>query len=144
MPALHETRVETRHFVFPSESNPAGTAHGGDLLKWMERIAGMSAMRFAGSDVLTVGVDGVRFHRPIPQGSIALLEAYVYDTGDSSVRTRVRGYDENRHTADRTLATEALVTQVAVDDDGGTVPVPELTVETEEGRRLRAAATDEE
>jgi acyl-CoA hydrolase len=142
MATLRETLVETRHFVFPRESNPRGTAHGGDLLRWMERVAGMSAMRFAGTDVLTVGADSVRFHRPIPQGSIALLDAYVYDAGTSSVRTRVRGYDEDRHTGDRTLAAEALVTQVAVDGDGEPVAVPDLSVETQEGERLREAATD--
>jgi acyl-CoA hydrolase len=143
MPTLTETKVETRRFVFPGESNASMTAHGGDLVKWMEQTGGMSAMRFAGSDVLTVGMDGVRFHRPIPQGSIALFDAYVYDSGATSVRARVRGYDENRHTAERTLATEALMTLVAVDDDGETVAVPDLTVETDEGERLRGDATDD-
>jgi acyl-CoA hydrolase len=143
MPTLQETRVETRRFVFPGQSNASGTAHGGDLVKWMEQVGGMSAMRFAGTDVVTAGMDAVRFHRPIPQGSIALFEGYVYDAGTSSVRSQVLGYDENRHTADRTLATEARLVQVAVDGDGGTVTVPDLTVETDEGRRLREAATDD-
>lgn len=142
MPTLRATKVETRRFVFPGESNASMTAHGGDLVKWMEQIGGMSAMRFAGTDVLTVGMDGVQFHRPIPQGSIALFDAYVYDSGATSVRVRVRGYDENRHTAERTLATEALMLLVAV-DDGETVTVPDLTVETAESERLRATATNE-
>jgi acyl-CoA hydrolase len=143
MPTLLETKVETRRYIFPGQSNAIETAHGGDLLKWMEQVGAMSAMRFAGADTVTVGVDDVQFHRPIPQGSIALLDAYVYESGQSSVTARVRGFDEDRHSGERDLATEAVSVSVAVDDDGETVSVPDLTVETEEGKHLRDDALAE-
>lgn len=143
MPTLLETKIETRRYIYPGQSNAIETAHGGDLLKWMEQVGAMSTTRFAGADTVTVGVDDVKFHRPIPQGSIALLDAYVYEAGESSVTARVRCYDEDRHTGERELATEAVSTSVAVDDDGGTITVPDLTVETEEGERLRAEALGE-
>lgn len=143
MPTLLETKVETRRYIFPGQSNAIETAHGGDLLKWMEQVGAMSAMRFAGADTVTVGVDDVQFHRPIPQGSIALLDAYVVEAGKSSVTARVRGYDEDRHSGERDLATEAISISVAVGDDGDTVTVPDLTVETEEGERLRSEAFGE-
>lgn len=138
---LLSTKVETRRFVYPGQSNAAETAHGGDLLKWMEQVGAMSAMRFAGADTLTVGMERVRFRGPIPQGSIALLDAYVFDSGASSVHTRVRGFDEDRHTGERELVTEALMVSAAR-DGGGKVEVPALTVESEEGERLRAEAAE--
>ena len=141
MPTLLESKVETRRYIFPGQSNAMETAHGGDLLKWMEQIGAMSAMRFAGEDTVTVGLDEVRFQRPIPQGSIALLDAYVVTTGESSVTTQVRVFDEDRHTAARDLAAEAQMVSVAL-DDGEKAPVPDLTVETEEGERLRQDALD--
>jgi acyl-CoA hydrolase len=143
MPTLLETKVETRRYIFPGQSNAIETAHGGDLLKWMEQVGAMSAMRFAGADTVTVAVDDVKFHRPIPQGSIALFDAYVSEAGESSVTAQVRGYDEDRHTGERDLATEAVCVSVAVGDDGDTVTVPDLTVETEEGKRLHQAALEE-
>lgn len=143
MPTLLETKVETRRYIFPGQSNAIETAHGGDLLKWMEQVGAMSAMRFAGADTVTVGVDDVQFHRPIPQGAIALLDAYVCAAGESSVTAHVRGYEEDRHTGDRELATEATSVSVAVGEDGETVSVPELTVETADGERLREAAVGE-
>ena len=143
MPTLLETKVETRRYIFPGQSNAIETAPGGDLLKWMEQVGAMSAMRFAGADTVTVGVDDVQFHRPIPTGSIALLDAYVYEAGESSVTARVRGYDEDRHTGERDLATEAVSVSVAVDDDGDTVTVPDLAVDTDEGERLYEAALAE-
>jgi acyl-CoA hydrolase len=144
MPTLLETKVETRRFIFPGQSNARATAHGGDLLKWMEQVGGMSAMRFAGTDTVTVGLDDVHLYSPISQGSIALLDAYVFRTGESSVTTRVRGYDEDRYTGERELATEATMVSVALDDDGETVTVPELRVDTDAGTELRAQALGED
>jgi acyl-CoA hydrolase len=142
MPTLLETKVETRRHIFPGQTNTMATAHGGDVLKWMEQVAAMSAMRFAGADAITAGMDAIEFRRPIPQGAIALLDAYVVESGESSVTTRVRCYAEDRHTAERDLATQAKSISVAVDDDGETLAVPDLTVESEQGERLLAEATD--
>jgi len=142
MPTLLDTKAETRRYIFPGQSNAIETAHGGDLLKWMEQIGAMSAMRFAGADTVTVGLDDVRFHGPIPQGSIALLDAYVFRAGESSVTSRVRGYDEDRHTGERELVTEATMVSVALDDDGNTVTVPDLAVETDVGEELYDEALD--
>jgi acyl-CoA hydrolase len=143
MSTVLESKVETRRFVYPRVANARATAHGGDLLKWMEQIGAMSAMRFAGTDTLTVGMDDVRFRRPLAQGAIALLDAFVVDTGETSLSVHVRCFEEDRHTGERTLATAATTASVAVDDDGETVTVPDLTVETEAGERLLAAADDE-
>jgi acyl-CoA hydrolase len=143
MPRLLETHVETRRYILPGQSNSTGTAHGGDLLKWIEQTGAMSAMRFAGRDTVTVGVDDVRFHRPIPQGSIALLESYVVSAGESSVTAHVRVFEEDRHTAERELAVEGRVVSVAL-EEGDSALVPELTVETEKGGGLREAALDGE
>jgi acyl-CoA hydrolase len=140
MPTPLETRVETRRFVFPAQANARGTAHGGYLLLWAEQLAAMSAMRFAGTDVVTVGLDDVTLSGPIPEGSIALLEAYVYRAGESSVTVRVDGFEEDRHTGDRRGVIEATVTLVAVDGDGEPVDVPALVVEHERDERLVAAA----
>ncbi|MFC7134548.1 MULTISPECIES: acyl-CoA thioesterase [Salinibaculum] len=142
MPTLLETKVETRRYIFPGQSNAMGTAHGGDLLKWMEQVAAMAAMRFAGSETVTVGMDDIAFRRPIPQGSIALLDAYVIEAGSSSVTVHVRCYDEDRYTGERDLAVKAISVLAAVDEDGETVSVPDLTVKTEVGERLRAEARD--
>ena len=144
MPTLLETKVETRRYIFPGQSNALETAHGGDLLKWMEQVGAMAAMRFAGADTVTVGLDDVRFHGPIQQGSIALLDSYVFRAGNSSVTSRVRGYDEDRHTGERELVTEATMVSVALDDDGETVTVPDLTVETDVGEELHAEALENE
>ena len=52
--------VETRicEFVFPSDTNHLGTLYGGTLMAWMDKAAGVAALRRAGSSaVVTAAVE---------------------------------------------------------------------------------------
>ncbi|WP_436924504.1 acyl-CoA thioesterase [Halosimplex amylolyticum] len=140
MPDLMETYLENRWMVQPNHANSLGTTHGGNVLKWMDEVGAMSAMRFAGRDCVTARMDQVDFKQPIPVGETALVEAYVYETGRSSVRVRLRVFREDPRSGERELTTESYSVYVAIDDDREPVPVPELTVDSEEGRRLQEEA----
>ena len=80
----------------------------------------------------------------IPQGGIALVDAYVYEVGETSVTQRVRCFRENHEAGDRTLTSDAKMVSVAVDEDGDPVSVPELQVETDAGQRLLDEARNAE
>jgi acyl-CoA hydrolase len=142
MPDLLDTYLENRWLVQPNHANSLGTTHGGNVLKWMDELGAMSAMRFAGENCVTVSVDGVEFQRPIPLGDAAVVEAYVYETGRTSVRVRVSVERENPRTGEREFTTESYAVYVAVDEEGEPTPVPKLTVDSERGRRLRENALD--
>ncbi|WP_436935546.1 acyl-CoA thioesterase [Halovenus marina] len=143
MPTLLDSKVESRQFVLPAQSNTYHTAHGGDVLKWMEQTSAMSAMTFSGKTVVTARFDRGQFHEPLPEGSIALLDAYVYETGTSSMTVRVRCFHDDHETGERQLATEATVVSVAVDEAGESLSVPDLSVATDRGEQLRAEALDQ-
>lgn len=87
---LIDTFLEDRNRIQPNHANNLGTAHGGYVLRWMDEVGAMSAMRFAGEPCVTAHIDSVDFERPLELGDIALVEAYVYDAGRTSVRVRVR------------------------------------------------------
>jgi len=140
MPDLMDTFLENRWIVQPNHANSLGTTHGGNVLKWMDEVGAMSAMRFAGHDCVTARMDQVDFKQPIPVGETALVEAYVYETGHSSVRVRLRVYRENPRSGERELTTESYSVYVAIDEDRDPVDVPDLTVGTDEGRRLQDEA----
>lgn len=143
MPTLLDSKIESRQFVLPAQSNPYHTAHGGDVLKWMEQTSAMSAMTFSGESVVTSQFDRGQFHDPLPEGSIALLDAYVYETGTSSMTVRVRCFHDDHETGEQYLTTEATVVSVAVDEAGESTPVPDLSVGTDRGEQLRAEALDQ-
>jgi uncharacterized protein (TIGR00369 family) len=139
---LEDTYIENRVLVQPNDTNNNDTAHGGNVVKWMDEVGAMSAMRFAGQTVVTARIEGVDFHRPIPRGDTALIESYVYKAGTTSVTVLLRVFSEDPLSGERQLTTESHFIYVAIDEGGEPVPVPDLDVDSARAQELHAAAVD--
>ena len=137
MPTVLDTYIKNRYRVQPNHANNNETLHGGNLMKWLDEIGAMSAMRFAGETCVTARVNELDFERPIGIGDTAMVEAFVYDAGRRSVHVGLRAWREEPRTGETEHTTESSFTFVAIDEDGSPVPVPELTVDSERGRELR-------
>ncbi|MFU8869779.1 acyl-CoA thioesterase [Natronococcus sp.] len=144
MTDLLETLIENREMVQPNHANMLEVAHGGNVMKWMDEVGAMSAMRFSGETCVTARVDRMDFERPIPVGDTAYITAYVYDAGTSSVKVRLVTEREDLRTREREKTTESYFVYVAIDDENRPTTVPELTVDSEEGEQLRRAALEGE
>lgn len=144
MPDLLDTHMENRWMIQPNHANVLDTAHGGHVLKWMDEIGAMAAMRFSRESCVTAHINHVDFQSPIFVGDLALIEAYVYDAGQTSMRVRLRAYREDPRTDTREQTTESYFVYVAIDEDRDPTPVPDLTVSTEHGKRLQKQARDGE
>ena len=140
MPTVSDTYIENRQRVQPTHTNNYESAHGGNVVKWMDEVGAMSAMRHAGETCVTAKINELDFKRPIPQGDTCVIESYAYGTGRTSIRVRLRAFRETPETGDREPTTEATFVFVALDDDRTPTPVPDLTVETDRGESLRSAA----
>jgi acyl-CoA hydrolase len=138
---LEETYIENRELVQPNDTNHRNIAHGGNVVKWMDEVGAMSAMRFAGRTCVTARMESVDFLRPIPRGNTALVESYVYDAGTTSMDLFLRVFSEDPMSSDRELTSESRFVYVALDDEGDPAPVPDLDVSSDRARDLRAAAT---
>ncbi|MFB6251237.1 MAG: acyl-CoA thioesterase [Halobellus sp.] len=142
-----ETYIENRARIQPDMTNNYDTAHGGVVMKLMDEVGAMSAMRFAGETCVTARVEGLDFSRPIPRGDIAVVEAWAYRAGRSSIGVRIVVDREDPRTGQRERTCESCFVFVAVDEDGSPVSVPELTAPTDRDRELResgrAADTNE-
>jgi len=140
MPNLMETYIQNRELVQPNHTNMLGKTHGGNVMKWMDEVGAMAAMRFSGETCVTARVERMDFELPIRVGDSALLTAYVYDAGKTSVRTRVTAEREDLRTGHSEKTTESRFVYVAIDEDERPTPVPELTVSSERGEALREQA----
>lgn len=144
MPDLLDTYIENRNRIQPNHANNLGTAHGGIILKWMDEVGAMSSMRFASEPCVTAHINSVDFRHPLEIGDIALIEAYVYAAGRTSVRTRVRAHGEDPLTGEQEVTTESYFVFVAIDEDRRPIEVPALTVSSADGERLREQALADE
>ena len=140
MPSVSDTYIENRERVQPDDVNNYGSAHGGNVVKWMDEVGAMSAMRLAGETCVTARIDRLDFERPIPQGEVCVIESYAYATGRTSVKVRLRAFREDPRTAERQQTTDSYFVFVAVDEEMRPTEVPEITVEGERCRRLRDEA----
>ncbi len=144
MPTVADTYIENRQRVQPTHTNNYESAHGGNVVKWMDEVGAMSAMRHAGETCVTARINELDFKRPIPQGDTCVIESYAYAAGRTSVRVRLRAYREAPRTGERELTTESFFVFVAVDENGTPTPVPELDAENERCRELRDDALEAE
>ncbi|QSW98681.1 acyl-CoA thioesterase [Haloterrigena alkaliphila] len=142
MTDLLETLVENREMVQPNHANMLETAHGGNVMKWMDEVGAMSAMLFSGETCVTARVNQMNFERAIHVGDTAFITAYVYDAGTSSVKVRLVTEREDLRTREREQTTESYFVYVAIDEHNEPTTVPELTVNSEEGECLRRAALE--
>ena len=118
--------VETRicACVFPSDTIHLGTLYGGTLMAWIDKAAGVAALRRAGSSaVVTAAVEGLDFRVPIHHGELVELLARVESVGRTSMKVRVEAHREDPASGTRELCTAGTFTMVAIDDDGRPVPV---------------------
>ena len=144
MATISETRIENHERVQPNDTNNYSSAHGGKIVKWMDEIGAMSAMRHAGTTCVTARINSLDFRRPIPQGDICVIDSYAYATGRTSIRVRITASSEAPRTGEREQTTDSYFVYVAVDDEHEPTTVPELTVESNTDRELRKAAIDGE
>ncbi len=142
MPSISDTYIENRHRVQPNHANNHGSVHGGNVMKWMDEVGAMSAMRAAGQPCVTATVDRLSFEAGVPTGDTVVIEAYVFETGHTSLQVRLKAFREDPGTGERERTTESYFIFVAVDGNGRPTPVPEVTVDSERCRRLRAAALE--
>ncbi len=140
MPNISETHIENRHRVQPNHANNHGSVHGGNVMKWMDEVGAMSAMRAAGRPCVTATVDQLSFEAAVPTGDTVAIESYVFETGHTSLQVRLKAFREDPETGERDRTTESFFVFVAVDQDGQPTPVPDVTVDSERCRRLREAA----
>ncbi len=125
-----DSKIEMVYQVRPEHLNGAGRLFGGQLMSWIDEIAGLVAIRHSNTDVITVAVDNLRFMRGAYQKDILVLEGRLTYVGKTSMEVRVDTYVETldgmRHPINR-----AYLTEVAVDENEKPTSVPELIIETE-------------
>jgi acyl-CoA hydrolase len=130
-----ESAVETRYLIMPHQANPHGTAFGGVIMAWIDMVAGMTAQRHCGKEVVTAGIDSLAFKEPVRIGDHVVLKASVNYVSRSSMEIGVQVNREDPYSGQQVVATTAHLTFVALDEDKRPTPAPPLMPETNEEKR---------
>ena len=105
-------------------------------MQWLDEVAGVVAMRHAGTKrVTTASVDNLQFKEGTYEGELLVIIGYITYVGNSSMEVEVDTYTE-RMDGMRYLVNRAFFVMVALGEDNRPCQVPglELCTEVERGR----------
>lgn len=136
---IEESLTEQQYLICPAHINHYGRLFGGQLLKWIDELAGIVAIRHCGSTVTTAAIDNLQFRAPAYTGDMIVLRGWVTSVGRTSMEVRVDTYREALD-GRREMINQAYIEMVAIDCKGHPQEVPEIAIETDEQRREWEAA----
>lgn len=137
---LNTRNLQMSVLVTPDMANFSGHMHGGDLLKYLDRVAYACAMRYAAAHVVTLSVDKVLFKQPIFIGELLTFLATVNYTGKTSLEVGIKVISENLIEKSIRHTNSCYFTMVALDEASKPTKVPPYIPITpeEQGRFDRA------
>lgn len=136
---VEDSRTVQQYLICPAHINHYGRLFGGQLLKWIDELAGIVAIRHCGATVTTAAIDNLQFHSPAYSGDMIVLEGVVTAVGRSSMEIRVDTFREALN-GTREMINRAYIDMVCIDCKGRPMEVPDLLMETEDQKREYEAA----
>lgn len=116
--------MESYKLILPEHLNHGGFLFGGNMLKWTDEYAWIAAtMENPGCNFVTIGMDQVRFIKPVREGMILRFVANRSHTGNSSVQYIIEVYRESEIASVENLIFSALITFVRLDEHGNKLPL---------------------
>ena len=131
--------TEMTEYVLPQHANALGNVFGGQIMAWVDLCAAIAAQRHSGKMAVTAFVDDLKFQAPVKVGEVVRLRARVTATFRTSMEVEVLVEGENSRTGKRWPCVDAIVTFVAIADDGSPTPVARLMLDHDDVRASQAA-----
>lgn len=123
------------NFMMPQDANLRGNVFGGTIMKLIDEIAGITAVRHTRGNVVTASIDRMDFIAPVYIGDILRLKSSINYVGKTSMEIGVRIEAEDPRTGQIRHTGTCFLTYVALDEHGRPREVPRLKLETEEDQR---------
>lgn len=133
---VDHSAISVSQLVLPEQSGRTGFAHGGEIMKLMDTVAGIVGMRHAHRDLVTARVEGINFYKPVRVGNLVTVEARLTWVGHSSMEVRVEVFAEDIFKEQKMHALTAYFVMVALDGSGKPTQVPPLILTTDKERDL--------
>ena len=127
---VSESKTEQVHRVTPKSLNSMGRLFGGELLGWIDEVAGIVAMRHSGRTAVTASIEHMDFKSGAKNGDMIYICGRLVYVGNTSMQVRIDSYVESMEDGMRRMINTAYFVMVALDDDGKPVQVPGLRVKT--------------
>ncbi|KAL4608256.1 acyl-coenzyme A thioesterase 11 [Arapaima gigas] len=126
------TEVKMSQIVLPCHANHRGELSVGQLLKWMDSTACLSAERHAGCPCITASVDDIHFEHTIGVGQVVNIKAKVNRAFNSSMEVGIVVSCEDLFADQQWKVCNAFATFVARRTEEGKVQLKQVIPLTQE------------
>jgi acyl-CoA hydrolase len=130
---VSDSLTEQVQIIMPSHINGSDRLFGGQLVEWIDVVAGVVARRHCGHNITTAAIDNLQFKAGAFINNTLVLIGRITYVGTSSMEVRVDTYVENLQGI-RKVVNRAYLVMVALDDNNQPIEVPKLILETEAER----------
>ncbi len=124
------------------DANNSGNVFGGAILRLIDEVGSVVAIKHARTNVVTASVDRMDFYSPVYIGDMLRLNASINFVHRTSMEIGVRVEAENPFTGEVRHTGTSLLTYVGLDQNRKPTLVPALKLETDEDRRRWAEAQE--
>lgn len=125
-----DSRTEQIQILMPPHINGAGRLFGGQLVEWIDIVAGVVARRHSERNIITAAIDNLQFKAGAHANDTLLLIGRMTYVGHTSMEVRVDTYVEELSGV-RKAVNRAYLVMVALDENDQPTEVPGLILETE-------------
>uniref|UniRef100_A0AAR2JHE2 Acyl-CoA thioesterase 11b n=1 Tax=Pygocentrus nattereri TaxID=42514 RepID=A0AAR2JHE2_PYGNA len=125
------TEVKMSQIVLPCHANHCGELSVGQLLKWMDSTACLSAERHAGCSCITASVDDIHFEHTIGVGQVVNIKAKVNRAFTSSMEVGIVVSCEDLYRNRQWKVCHAFATFVARRTEAGKVQLKQVIPRTQ-------------
>ena len=138
---VSESKTIMTEMIMPNDTNPLNDLMGGNLLRWMDVVAAITASKHCESTTVTASVDNVSFQRAIKMGEVVTLTAEVTRAFTTSVEVYVEVFAADVRGKNPRRCNHAYFTFVALEGEARNkqrVP-PVIPLTAEEQQRYDSA-----
>uniref|UniRef100_A0ABI7YND5 Acyl-CoA thioesterase 11 n=2 Tax=Felis catus TaxID=9685 RepID=A0ABI7YND5_FELCA len=135
------TEVQMSQLVLPCHTNQRGELSVGQLLKWIDTTACLSAERHAGCPCVTASMDDIYFEHTISVGQVVNIKAKVNRAFNSSMEVGIQVASEDLCSEKQWNVCKALATFVA-HRELSKVKLKQTTPQTEEEKTEHSVAAE--
>ncbi|XP_016041468.1 acyl-coenzyme A thioesterase 11 isoform X2 [Erinaceus europaeus] len=135
------TEVQMSQLVLPCHTNQRGELSIGQLLKWIDTTACLSAERHAGCPCVTASMDDIYFEHTISVGQVVNIKAKVNRAFNSSMEVGIQVTSEDMCSEKQWTVCKALATFVAYREISK-VKLKQITPRTEEEKTEHSVAAE--
>ncbi len=131
MKRICDSATEQIHIIRYQHLNGQRRLFGGQLLQWIDELAGTVAFRHTGGEVNTAAIDNLIFKAPGFLNDLIVMKGKITHIGRTSMEVEAVTFVENSR-GERKMINKAYLVMVLLDETGTPSPVPPVELVSEE------------